>query len=154
MSSQKQDDPLLEALFTGLKDFLNAPLPGTDSTRPSDKQEQAPAVNDDSLLEKLNEIFNAPLPGTATGKTASSPDPSAQQNTSDNSIDGWNRDALSEQPEDWDDLRERHKDQREALSERHKNEREAQKERHKMERESLKEARKSRKRDKDHRKKC
>lgn len=155
MSSQKQDDQLIDQLFTGLRDFLNAPLPGTGTAPQKQQPQNTPVVEEESLLEKLKEIMSQPLPGTADETDTAPADndvtlpvdnkPVARTTASQPSgIEGWNEGLVAPDQketaniEDWDELKDRHKDEWEALKDRHENERETLKERHEVERDSLK----------------
>lgn len=121
MSNQPKENDLLDQLFTGLKDFLNTPLPGTTpANAPNAAGDQSATVVEDGVLyDKLKEIV-----GTSSD--------------SENNVDGVNfeKDAstsvsstrtMPTAKEDWAALRENHKKEREELSARHACEREAMK---------------------------
>lgn len=141
MANQPKDD-LFDHLFTGIKDFLNAPLPGTapasqTENKTAEAADQptaatAPVIEEGVLYDKLKEIFNTPLPGT--GKT-----PADLADSTSSETEAASPAAIEQ---DWDTLRDRHKEERDQLKDRHKEEREALSTRHKQEREAMKEQRK------------
>lgn len=133
MANQPKNDDLLDNLFTGLKDFLNTPLPGTEqSANPSSPNNPAPVVEEGALYDKLKDIFNTSLPGTDEGSADSGNDSGISFESgipiqSTKQAPAGSGLTMPTAKEDWAALRENHKKEREELSARHAKEREAMK---------------------------
>lgn len=133
------DESLLSALFDGLKDFLNRPLPGTTphNTQPAPSVQ----IEEGALLDKLKEIFNTQLLGTKDSNEIPKPNDSLRPQESIHHHETPQNQIRVAQ--NWDELRAQHEQERNSLIDRHNQEWEVLKKRHGQEREALKEKRKT-----------